>query len=312
VGFENSYIESILKISLIIPTYNGEAKLPSLFASLEQQEGDDFEIIVVVDGSSDQSLEFLQFKRRNGQFPNLQIISQTNKGRAGARNVGARSAKGEILLFLDDDMALSSGVVMAHVAHHMQNCDSILVGNQLENPKLAASDFQRYKAALSSKWMSNLATNKQVISNPFITAAHFSIQKLLFQKVGMFDESLTDAEDFDFAVRAQSAKVPIYFDPSLVGWHMEVYSCKSFILRQRQYTQAAKHLYRLRNNESYIPPVETISLWRRKLLGIFAHSAWVSIIDSGKMEVVPEFLRYRFYSLVVTSLGSVHTNVPLS
>jgi GT2 family glycosyltransferase len=294
-----------------VPSYNGESKLPNLIASLEQQQ-EGIEVIVVLDGSTDTSASFLAEQKGHVPFSQLRIIIQDNKGRAAARNTGAQAANGELLLFLDDDMLLTPGLVKAHVAHHLEFPDTILVGNQLENPDSSASDFQHYKAGLSRKWMSNLAPRKGVINLAFITAAHFSIRKSLFMQVGMFDERLRDNEDFDFAVRAKSKKTPIYFDPLMVAWHMELYSCKSFILRQRQYSQASQKLFELKKSEAYLPSVESVSIWKKAIFAIFANKALVELIDSNRMGFIPKCLRFRFYDLVVTSLGSIYIKVPLN
>lgn len=296
---------------MIIPSYNGESKLPNVVASLEQQQQEGLEVIVVLDGSTDMSASFLATKKEAWRLSELRIIVQENKGRAAARNAGAQDANGELLLFFDDDMLLTPGLVKAHVAHHTEFPDTVLVGNQLENPNNSSSDFQHYKAGLSRKWMSNLAARKGLIDLPFITAAHFSIRKSLFIQIGMFDERLRDAEDFDFAVRAKSDKTPIYFDPLLVAWHLEFYTCKSFILRQRQYLQASQNLFELKKSDAYLPSVGSISTWKKVIYAIFASKKFVDLIDLNKMGFIPRIVRFRFYDLVTTSLGSIYTKVPL-
>lgn len=92
-----------MKLSIIIPTYNEEEVLPDAIESLGFQTYDDFEIIVVDDGSTDKTLEIL----RNLQLtiPNFHFLEQKHKGAGAARNLGAKSAKGAILVFVDADMA---------------------------------------------------------------------------------------------------------------------------------------------------------------------------------------------------------------
>jgi len=92
-----------MKISIIIPTYNEEKVLPDAIESLGFQTYNDFEIIVVDDGSIDKTLEIL----RNLQLtiPNFQFLEQKHKGAGAARNLGAKSAEGGTLVFVDADMA---------------------------------------------------------------------------------------------------------------------------------------------------------------------------------------------------------------
>ena len=86
------------RVSVIIPAYNAEATLGRCLSSLHRQSRPPDEIIVVDDGSTDGTAKVAQ---RHG----ARIISQGNAGPAAARNVGARAASGEVLLFTDADCA---------------------------------------------------------------------------------------------------------------------------------------------------------------------------------------------------------------
>ena len=87
------------KISVIIPAYNAMDYLPETMESVLAQTHHDFEVIVVNDGSSDQTRQWVsQIKD-----PRVKLISQENKGLAGARNTGIAHAQGEYITFLDAD-----------------------------------------------------------------------------------------------------------------------------------------------------------------------------------------------------------------
>ena len=89
-----------MKLSVIIPTFNEEKSIGECLRSLFQQSYNDFEVIVVDDGSRDKTLSILSgFKNSN-----LQILKQKHKGPGTARNLGAGRAKGETLVFVDADM----------------------------------------------------------------------------------------------------------------------------------------------------------------------------------------------------------------
>lgn len=98
-----------MKVSVIIPTYNEEKTIGECLESLSRQTYIDIEIIVVDDGSTDTTLRILQ----NLQFTiyKLQIFKQKHKGAGTARNLGAKEAKGEILVFVDADMTFDSKFV---------------------------------------------------------------------------------------------------------------------------------------------------------------------------------------------------------
>jgi GT2 family glycosyltransferase len=85
-------------ISIIIPTFNGASRIGNcLDALLRQTTGRDVEILVVNDGSTDNTAEVV------GGYSGVRLISQRNTGPAAARNRGAREARGTLLLFTDDD-----------------------------------------------------------------------------------------------------------------------------------------------------------------------------------------------------------------
>lgn len=91
-----------MKISLIIPTYNEESVISDCLNSLSKQTFKDFEIIVVDDGSTDNTLGLLsKFKLQNLE---LKIIHGMHEGAGSARNLGVKEASGEILVFVDADM----------------------------------------------------------------------------------------------------------------------------------------------------------------------------------------------------------------
>ena len=94
-------------ISIIIPVYNGEKTLAKTLASLYQQTEKNLEIIVVNDGSTDQSKKvFFDFiNKNNSDIPYL-FLEQKNKGAPAARNRGLKEAQGDYLFFCDADAIL--------------------------------------------------------------------------------------------------------------------------------------------------------------------------------------------------------------
>ena len=85
-----------MKVSVIVPTYNGANKLGGILNALKKQTYKDFELVVAIDGSTDNSMEVVQGFQDS--FNPLKIIQQKNKGRAAIRNFGGQPGNG---IFVD-------------------------------------------------------------------------------------------------------------------------------------------------------------------------------------------------------------------
>lgn len=92
---------SMVKLSVIIPTYNEEKDIAACVESLQKQSHKDFEIIIVDDGSTDNTLEIV------ARYTKVKVLHQNHNGPGSARNLGAKGAKGKILIFIDADMTFS-------------------------------------------------------------------------------------------------------------------------------------------------------------------------------------------------------------
>ncbi|MDO8638491.1 MAG: glycosyltransferase family 2 protein [Candidatus Daviesbacteria bacterium] len=93
-----------MKVSVVIPAFNEERSISDCLESLEKQILKDLEIIVVDDGSTDKTREIV------AQFP-VKLLEQSHLGPGQARNLGAKKAEGEILVFVDADMTFDKKFV---------------------------------------------------------------------------------------------------------------------------------------------------------------------------------------------------------
>lgn len=92
-------------VSVIIPVYNEEKTITSCLLTLKNQSIKNFEIITVDDGSTDNSKAKIKYTESNAKIDNLTLVTQKHLGPAIARNLGAKYAKGDILVFADADMS---------------------------------------------------------------------------------------------------------------------------------------------------------------------------------------------------------------
>ncbi len=100
------------KVSVIIPTYNRCDKLLNCLRFLNEQNfpREDFEIIVVNDGSDDNT----ELKLKKIKYKNFSFYTQKNSGQGIARNLGIEKAKGEILIFIGDDIYAQKNFLNTH------------------------------------------------------------------------------------------------------------------------------------------------------------------------------------------------------
>jgi glycosyltransferase involved in cell wall biosynthesis len=107
-------------ISIVIPTYNRIDVLPNCLRHLEQQTWNDFEVVVVDDGSTDATPQFLQQYAASGKL-RLRFTRQPNSGPARARNLGVSLTQSPICLFIGDDILPTPTFVATHLAFHRAN-----------------------------------------------------------------------------------------------------------------------------------------------------------------------------------------------
>lgn len=298
-----------MSVSVIIPTYNGKHKIGNVLAALALQTTTDFEVIVVIDGSTDGTADMLQALPR--QPFELRIVEQPNGGRAQVRNRGAAAAAGDLLIFFDDDMRPAAGTVQMHKDHHAAFPGSILTGGAIDEVTGDMPDFMRFKAMLARKWARDFGDPQTPLTQDtvFLAAANCSMSKATFSALGGFDERLTDAEDYDLGVRAQKAHIDLYTNPAVAAWHDDPVTCSSYIRRLRQYAIAQQklaaikpELYGSRTKYGVAPPGGL----KGSLFSALCSRSLIRSIDANRWGWLPEAVRYRLYDYVITANGSFY------
>ncbi|MDR3681140.1 MAG: glycosyltransferase [Flavipsychrobacter sp.] len=295
--------------SVIVPSYNGAKKLPNLLAALEQQTINNFEVIIVSDGSVDNTAAIVN---DGGWKLNLKLIEQQNKGRSATRNRGAAVATSDLLIFFDDDMRPWPACIEEHVKHHQQYPHSIVTGGLQEEVTENATELFKYKAFLSDKWLSPLkgvGSKALAKDQVFVTTANFSIAKKDFNILKGFDERLTDAEDYEFAVRAVKHGLPLFFRNDAFAWHDDVITTASYIKRQRQYAVANAKLRDIHPNwvkEGYLKLPYKPTLLKAILFNVFCSRIWIDALDNNKFKKLPLAFRYRLYDYIITANGAIY------
>lgn len=289
-------------VSVIIPSYNGAKKLPSVLAALENQNRDDFEVIVVLDGSTDESIKVLESGKWN---LNLKIHYQENKGRAGARNAGAAIAQGNYFIFYDDDVVPQPDSVRKHV-QGLQIYD-ITVGQPLE-PENSTTEYGKFKAWLSRFWLEDMGNDPIELypENIFLTAANMGIRAEAFKNLNGFDERLSDAEDFDLAIRAYYKGMRILYHPGNIVTHYGFETLSAYIQRQREYRVAHQELIILRQNEDKLKLYQKYNIQKtrmKKSIYFWIPGCTPRWIDKGYFKFLPLKYRFKIYPRVISALS---------
>lgn len=287
-----------------MPSYNGEERLPTLLNALAKQTHPSFEVVVVLDGSTDGS----ESRIDNFKAPfSLRAVKRENGGRAAARNTGVEAARGEALVFYDDDMEPEPDSIVQHLDALARIKNSISVGQALEYA-VEESEFAEYKTFISAKWVEHLGSEPVVLTDEdlFLTAANMAVHKEDFHRLEGFDKGLKDAEDFDLAVRAKTAGMEVLFDPGNIAYHRSFTSFAAYIRRQRQYREAHEDLLARRVGHPRLDLYGKYSVKKsawKKLAYFPLTGAAVRAVDGGLFSVLPKKWKFAVYERVVSALS---------
>lgn len=302
----------VTQVSVIIPTYNGAHKLSGILNLLKGRSDQFDELIVVVDGSTDNTRVLLESYQSS--IPKLKIIWQQNGGRAVVRNTGAREAKGNLLIFFDDDMLPEPQCINTHISHHSKVSNSLLSGGLSEFLSSTPHEIQHYRIWSRTQWNQTLKKEKEIIcteNNIGISAANFSISKKLFEEIGMFNENLTDGEDFDLAYRAHRLGHPIYLNYDAFAWHNDDIDFIKYLSRTRECWAVSKLLQKTNPDlyvEYYKAREKQLKSYRKYFYFFFTFRFWTKAIQKNKLSFLPQKVRYKLYDIVILANAAYFPN----
>lgn len=192
------------RVSVIVPTYNEQKEIGECLNSLNQQTFKDLEIILVDDGSTDSTLITLK------SFKNIKVLKQDHDGTAKARNLGAKYANGEILVFVDADMTFDKNFI--------EKIIDPIIRNKIKGTFSKEEYVKNHKNVWSKCWNINkgLPLNRMHQENyPNEQPVFRAILKREFDRVGGF-ESIGYIDDFTLS---EKLGYKAQYSPGAIFYH---------------------------------------------------------------------------------------------
>jgi glycosyltransferase involved in cell wall biosynthesis len=221
-------------LSVVVPTYNRRAGVERLLRTLAEQTfpSSQFEVVVVDDGSTDGTAEALA--RFEAPY-RLRALTQANAGPAAARNNGLQHAEGRLIVFLDDDVVPSPGLLATHAAIQGNADDLVVVG-----PMYPPTDWQR---TVWVRWEERQLLKQYAAMDQGLYACtprqfytgNASAPRDLLLRSGGFDARFKRAEDVELAFRLWAMGARFHFEPRADVLHYAARSFASWMRTPYQY-----------------------------------------------------------------------------
>lgn len=215
--------QTSVKLSVIIPNWNGKHLLKICLPSLKKQSFTDFEVVVVDNGSKDGSVEYIE-----KYYPAVKLVKlENNIGFAPAVNLGLKICVGEMMLLLNNDTEVDKNCLKNLVGATKRKKIGFVAAKILDfkNRKLIDSAGDYIDSVGHADNFGRGQKDGPKFSNPgplFLATAGGSLFKReVFEKIGFFDHQyFAYMEDVDLCLRAQLAGIKGWYEPSAIIYHI--------------------------------------------------------------------------------------------
>jgi glycosyltransferase involved in cell wall biosynthesis len=196
-------------VSIIMPAYNYASFIAEAVASVLQQTHSNIEVIIVDDGSTDDTADVAAMLVKHDA--RVAYVHQNNQGPSAARNTGIQKSKGEFILFLDADDTFHPQKIQAHLEHFLQAPDVdisygcsryFLSGKPEEIFSSIALDNENWMPCVSGN---AIAVMPALVVNNIMPICSAMLRRSVVERVRGFDSTLKWVEDWDYWLRASAA-----------------------------------------------------------------------------------------------------------
>jgi glycosyltransferase involved in cell wall biosynthesis len=240
-------------ISVIIPTYNRLEKLKKTLEYFCRQTlpKEDFEIIVVDDGGSDGTKEFMEELQKSTELK-LKYFHLDHRGSGAARNFGVEKAIFPLVLFCGDDTRPDKNLLKIHCDRHRQKNDIAVLGIALWDEFEEVTDFMRWLAPEGPQFHYNTISDPSDAGFDHFYTCNISLEKKWFDSE-KFDEQFDCAfDDIELGLRLEKKGLKIFYEPKAKVYHSHFYDEKSFGERMKRVGRSAVALFKKYENDRKI------------------------------------------------------------
>jgi glycosyltransferase involved in cell wall biosynthesis len=271
-----------MRASVIVSTFERRDIVLRTVATLLAQDfpATEYEIIVVVDGSTDGTAAALWALPPDSR---LRVIEQENRGLAGARNSGIRAAASELLIFLDDDMTCEPALVREHVAAHAQGDSLVGLGAiyvARDNPPNLSSEY--FNAGLGGAYLRQRDQPNLPWPEDTWSFANTSIRRDLILQVGLFDERFRMREDAEIGVRLLAVGARRRFLGRAIAYQSCVKNVGDLVRDAEAFAESDALFMRTHPGQSphgFMERIQSDPRWKRRLrLLLAAHPAMADFV----------------------------------
>ncbi len=281
---------SLPMISLVVPAYNEGIVIQAALRSLLQLSYPNFEILVIDDGSTDDTYEKAMVVAQESSDISVRVVTKRNGGKAEALNTGMTLARGEFVLNMDGDTKLTSNTLRACVRHF----DNPMVGAVAGNVKVLNRDSM-WSRIQALEYVEGLAMARKAQS--YMRAVNIipgplgMFRKSVLQQVGGYDTD-TFAEDCDLTLKMLMQGWHIAYEPNAIAW-VETPSRLLDLLKQR---------YRWTRGILQATKKHSYALWQPRKAGVNCFILWYMLFE-GIMWPFSTLLGNLFFSYVAIQYG---------
>ena len=275
------------RVSVVVPTFGRGGRLIRLLEPLLDDPAT-LEVVVVVDGSPDGSLEQLQFLAADE--PRIRPVWRSNGGDMAARQTGLDHSRGEIVLFLDDDVIAAPGLVSGHGSAHVGRERVLVLGAMPTalptHQGLGTATTRLYAAEYDGACKEYARSSEAVLQH--LWAGNVSLRRVDALKVGLVDPGFTATyfADQHFGLRLRGAGFRGEFRPELRAEHQHMRSLSGFRRDARRQGAGLYMLHVHHPGDRAAPTPALLSAGAPVVARVLAGAAWGSPTAGRVLEVV--------------------------